>query len=86
MVNVRWKAERLYLEKLTLKNTILKGYFVSNGNDAFFTSDQFGKVIEYIKRNPSKCALKESKGRPIFTHSGIDSVEQLTNVLAEMTS
>jgi transcription-repair coupling factor (superfamily II helicase) len=86
MVNVRWKAERLYLEKLTLKNTILKGYFVSNGNDAFFTSDQFGKVIEYIKRNPSKCSLKESKGRPIFTHSGIDSVEQLTNVLAEMTS
>ncbi len=86
MVNVRWKAERLYLEKLTLKNTILKGYFVSNGNDAFFTSDQFGKVIEYIKRNPSKCSLKESKGRPIFTHSGIDSVEQLSNVLAEMTS
>ncbi|PRY32511.1 transcription-repair coupling factor (superfamily II helicase) [Spirosoma oryzae] len=86
MVNVRWKAERLYLEKLTLKNTILKGYFVSNGNDAFFTSDQFGKVIEYIKRNPSKCSLKESKGRPIFTHSGIDSVEQLNNVLAEMTS
>ncbi len=86
MVNVRWKAERLYLEKLTLKNTILKGYFVSNGNDAFFTSDQFGKVIEYIKRNPSRCSLKESKGRPIFTHSGIDSVEQLTAVLAEMTS
>jgi transcription-repair coupling factor (superfamily II helicase) len=86
MVNVRWKAERLYLEKLTLKNTILKGYFVSNGNDAFFTSDQFGKVIEYIKRNPSKCSLKESKGRPIFTHTGIDSVDQLNAVLTDMTS
>ena len=62
MVNVRWKAEQLYLEKLTLKNNIMKGYFVSNGNDDFFKSDQFGKVIEYIKRNPTKGSLKESKG------------------------
>lgn len=84
MVNVRWKAERLYLEKLTLKNTIVKGYFVSNGNDAFFTGDQFGKVIDYVKRNPVKCSLKESKGRPIFTHTDVDSVEQLNEVLAQM--
>ncbi|UFH55258.1 transcription-repair coupling factor [Spirosoma sp. KNUC1025] len=86
MVNVRWKAEQLYLEKLTLKNNILKGYFVSNGNDDFFRSDQFGKVIEYIKRHPAKCSLKESKGRPIFTHTDVFSVEQLDEILGAMTS
>lgn len=86
MVNVRWKAERLYLEKLTLKNTIVKGYFVSNGNDAFFTGDQFGKVIDYMKGNPAKFSLKESKGRPIFTHTDIHSVEELNEVLAQMTA
>ena len=86
MVNVRWKAERLYLEKLTLKNTIVKGYFVSNGNDAFFTGDQFGKVIDYMKRNPAKFSLKESKGRPIFTHTDIHSVEELNEVLIQMTA
>ncbi|CCH56609.1 transcription-repair coupling factor [Fibrisoma limi BUZ 3] len=85
MVNVRWKAERLYLEKLTLKNNILKGYFVSNGNDAFFTSDQFGKVIDYIKRNPSKCSLKESKNRPVFTHNDVTTVDQLNDVLGALT-
>ncbi len=84
MVNVRWKAERLYLEKLVLKNTIVKGYFVSNGNDAFFTGDQFGKVIDYMKRNPAKFSLKESKGRPIFTHTDVHSVEELNDVLAQM--
>jgi len=85
MVNVRWKAERLYLEKLTLKNNILKGYFVSNGNDAFFTSDQFGKVIDYIKRNPSKCSLKESKNRPVFTHNEVTTVDELNDVLGALT-
>ena len=84
MVNVRWKAEQLYLEKLTLKNNILKGYFVSNGNDEFFKSDQFGKVIEYIKRNPTDCSLKESKGRPIFTHADVSSVEEADRMLGEM--
>ena len=86
MVNVRWKAEQLYLEKLTLKNNILKGYFVSNGNDDFFKSDQFGKVIDYIKRNPTKCSLKESKGRPVFTHTDMFSVEQLDEVLGAITT
>lgn len=86
MVTVRWKAERLYLEKLTLKNTILKGYFVSNGNDAFFTGEQFGRVIDYIKQNPARCSLRESKGRPIFTHTDVHSVEQLDEILGAMTN
>lgn len=91
MVNVRWKAEQLYLEKLTLKNNILKGYFVSNGNanravDSFFTSDQFGRVIDYIKRNPSMCTLRESKNRPVITHTDVFSVEQLDEIMAELTS
>lgn len=86
MVNVRWKAEQLYLEKLTLKNNILKGYFVSNGNDDFFRSDRFGRVIEYIKQNPTKCSLKESKGLPIFTHTDVFSVEQLDEILGVMTN
>ena len=86
MVGVRWKAERLYLEKLTLKNNILKGYFVSNGNDDFFKSDQFGKVIEYIQRNPTRCTLRESKGRPIFTHTEVLSVDELDEYLGKMIS
>ena len=84
MVGVRWKAEQLYLEKLTLKNNILKGYFVSNGNDDFFKSDLFGKVIEYVQRNPTRCSLKESKGRPIFTHSDVQSVDELDEYLGKM--
>ena len=84
MVGVRWKAEQLYLEKLTLKNNILKGYFVSNGNDDFFKSDLFGKVIEYVQHNPTRCSLKESKGRPIFTHSDVLSVDELDDYLGKM--
>lgn len=86
MVNVRWKAESLYLEKLTLKNNILKGYFVSTENDAFFTSEQFGKVIDYIKINPTRCSLKESKNRLIIMHSDVGTVAQMDEVLSALTN
>ena len=91
MVNVRWKAEDLYLEKLTLKNNILKGYFVSTENgagvaDRFFQSEQFGKVIDYIKTNPLKCSLKDVKNRLIFTQSGVSSVAQMDEVLMALTN
>jgi transcription-repair coupling factor (superfamily II helicase) len=94
MVRVRWKAEKLHLEKLTLKNNILKGYFVSSegGNqprqaaDDFFKSDAFGKVIDYLRANPAKFSLKELKGRPVFTHSDVQSVEQMDRVLESLTN
>ncbi|OIN57177.1 transcription-repair coupling factor [Arsenicibacter rosenii] len=90
MVNIRWKAESLYLEKLTLKNNILKGYFVSSENgsgtaERFFQSEQFGKVIDYIKLNPLKCSLKDVKNRLIFTHSNVSSVVQMDEVLTALT-
>ena len=90
MVNVRWKAESLYLEKLTLKNNILKGYFVSSENgsgtaERFFQSEQFGKVIDYIKLNPLRCSLKDVKNRLIFTHSNVSSVIQMDEVLTALT-
>lgn len=94
MVRVRWKAEKLHLEKLTLKNNILKGYFVSSegGNqprqaaDDFFKSNSFGKVIDYLRANPAKFSLKELKGRPVFTHSDVQSVEQMDRVLESLTN
>lgn len=89
MVAVRWKAEQLHLEKLTLKNTIVKGTFVSSGkegqSDSFFTSDRFGKVIDYIKKHPKLCSLKEVKNRLIFTHEHVNGVDQLNRILAELT-
>jgi len=91
MVSVRWKAEKLHLEKLTLKSNILKGYFVSSegsnkGADSFFKSDGFGKVIDYLRANPAKFSLKELKGRPVFTHSDVHSVEQMDQVLGSLTN
>ena len=89
MVTVRWKAEELHLEKLSLKNTIMKGSFVSSEKDsradAFIKSDRFGKVIDYVKTHPKQCSLRDVKNRLIFTHEQVKSIDQLIDILAQLT-
>lgn len=85
MVRLRWEAELLHFEKLTLKSNTLKGYFVTSQNDEFFQSPKFGKVIDYIKQHPRKIALKDQKGKLMLICEDIKSIEQARKVLMEMT-
>jgi transcription-repair coupling factor (superfamily II helicase) len=62
-VRLRWEAELLHFEKLTLKSNTMKGYFVTSQNDEFFQSAKFGLVIDYIKKHPKQIALKDQKGK-----------------------
>ncbi|WP_266369285.1 transcription-repair coupling factor [Tellurirhabdus rosea] len=84
LVDVRWKAEQLQLEKLTLKNNILRGTFVSEGNDEFFKSGQFGQVIDYVQKHPAVCSMKEIKGKLVVKQEHVTSVDQMRDILAKM--
>ncbi|WP_221389709.1 transcription-repair coupling factor [Dyadobacter sp. NIV53] len=84
-VRLRWEAERLYFEKLTLKSNTLKGYFVTSQNDAFFQSSKFGQVIDYVKKHPKQSSLKDQKGKLILICEDVKSIDQARNILIEMT-
>jgi len=83
-VRLRLEAEKLHFEKLTLKNNTLKGYFVSSGNDKFFQSPKFGKVIEYIQQNPQRSALKDTKGKLILQLNEVKSLDAALGILEEL--
>jgi transcription-repair coupling factor (superfamily II helicase) len=84
IVRVRWKAEKIGFEKLTLKNNTLKGYFVSGEHEQFFQSEQFGQVLDYVKANPRKVALRDVKGKLIFQRDDVRSVADLDQALGEI--
>src|SRR5690606_27896943 len=84
LVMIRWKAERLQFEKLTLKNNIMEATFVSTGNDVIFNSGHYGKVIDYVKKNSAICSLKDFKGKLIFTQKDVNAVDQMDGVLSQM--
>ena len=82
-VELRWKAEALRLEKLTLKSETLKGYFNSE-NEAYFNSEIFSQVIEYLQKNPQKGRLKEVNKKPIIIFTDIKTIHQAIEILSEI--
>ncbi len=81
-VQLRWQAEKIGFEKLMLKNDTLKGYFLpSEGNEAYFQSDRFGKVLQFLAQNPNKGRLKDTKKRLIFVAEQMTSVKQAMELL-----
>lgn len=85
MVKIRWMAEALFMEKLTLKNSVLKGYIVTTGNDAFFQSNKFGHILAHIQRNPKRFALKDLKNKLLLTCSDVKGLVELRTILQELT-
>lgn len=71
-VRLRWIGEKLGFEKISLKGGKLKGYFITT-NDAYFSSEIFGKILVFIQGNKS-CKLKDSAGKAMLIVQDIDSV------------
>ena len=55
--------------------------FVSNPNSAYYKSQAFGKMLNYIAANTRRCTIKEVKGKRSMVVSGIPSVGDAVNVL-----
>lgn len=83
-VRLRWMAEKLGFEKLTIKGGRLKGYFVSSDNEVYFKSEAFGNVLSYVQGNPKKCRLKEYKTKLILTVDEVGSVEEAKAILSSI--
>ncbi len=83
-VRLRWKAEELGFEKMTLKNGTAKCYFATSDRQDYFNSDTFGKILQYVQQNPKSCRLKETKKRLILVIQRVNDTYKALNVLDTM--
>lgn len=83
-VRLRWLAEYLGFEKVTLKGDAMKCYFMSSDNEAYFQSDTFGKVLAFVQKRPRQYKMKEYKKRLILRIEEISTVETAIQLLAQM--
>lgn len=79
-VRLRWMGEVLGFEKISLKNEKLKALFLS-GNEAYFKSDAFGKVLTFVQSHARQCRMKETSGKLILTIENILSVSAGIDIL-----
>jgi transcription-repair coupling factor (superfamily II helicase) len=89
-VRLRWKAEDLGFEKLIVKNDSIKAFFVSPDNEAYYKSDIFGKILQYVQSHSKKCRLKETNKKLILTIDDVrsiqDAIDLFGNIIPEKIS
>jgi len=83
-VRLRWQATQLGIEKLVLKNTELKAYFVSNPESEYYQSAVFTGIITFVKEHPHFCKLRESNNKLILVISNIGSVTDGLSKISQM--
>ncbi len=86
-VRIKWLSIALGLERVVMKKGTLVGYFVADQQSAFYQSEAFSKVLQYVQNHPKTVLLKETQTRNglrlVITFEGISSVVKALEVLGK---
>ncbi|GAB3193913.1 transcription-repair coupling factor (superfamily II helicase) [Pontibacter aydingkolensis] len=80
IVKLRWQAQQLGFEKLTIKKEVMKGYLPSENNDKYFQSETFGNILKYVQQHSRRSRLKEAKNKLIVIVEDIQSIADAKEV------
>jgi transcription-repair coupling factor (superfamily II helicase) len=84
VVQLRWKAIELSMERIILKNKTMICYFVSDQQSPFYQSQEFMKVVQFIHKSNSSGKLKEKNHKLTLTFPNIPNIETADFVLKEI--
>ena len=84
VVNLRRLAKELGFEKVSLKQGQMYLYFVGDEHKAYYQSDMFGRVLNYLQQNPRRCKLREVGGRRSMVIQSVTTVLEAVQLLKEM--
>ena len=90
VVQLRWLCCRLGIEKILLKGERMTMYLVQH-KDAYWQSEQFGRIIQYAATRPERCSLHEEKdkkgiptGRRMVTITNVKTINGAITLLSKI--
>ena len=86
VVRLRWLAIELGMEKIVLKNGNMVGYFISNQQSSFYSSDTFVKIIGHIQKHQNFFQLKESKDRLSLIVKKVENIDDAIKLLQQISN
>jgi transcription-repair coupling factor (superfamily II helicase) len=86
VVELRWLAQDLGVEKIVLKKSILITYFVSNPDSPFYSSQKFREVIGNIQANPGIFRMREDQEKLSLRSDQVRTVEEAYQILSKLSN
>jgi transcription-repair coupling factor (superfamily II helicase) len=59
-IQCRWLAVDIGFEKMTLKDTTLRCYFINRPDSPYFESDLFRRILQYLQEGTNKARLRQT--------------------------
>jgi transcription-repair coupling factor (superfamily II helicase) len=84
-VKLRWTAEKIGFDKLSIKAGLMKCQFAATSDKEYFNGETFGKILDFVQKNPKSCNLKELKDKLIINVDGIKTISQAFELLEKWT-
>ncbi|MDP4282574.1 MAG: helicase-related protein, partial [Bacteroidota bacterium] len=83
-IPLRRIARRIGFEKIILKNDKMSAFFPSNPESPYYKSDQFTRMIDYIKLNPQDCGLRQDGEKLFLRIRNMGSVREAVERFKEL--
>ncbi len=84
VVRLRWQAIKLGIEKISLKSGIMICYFIAIPDSPYYESPAFGRVLQFVQKNPRLSKLKESNDRLSLILNQVKTVQDAINLLHQI--
>jgi transcription-repair coupling factor (superfamily II helicase) len=86
-LRLRWRCKEMGFEKLTLKNNVMRGYFIGNAQSAFYETAYFQKLLQYLSTNGMKLglSLKQSRNYLIMKKENVSNLKEASIILDRIT-
>ncbi|MEM7367690.1 MAG: transcription-repair coupling factor [Bacteroidota bacterium] len=81
---IRETAKRVGIERIALKMDTLRLYFVANHESAFYSSEAFGKVIEYVQTFSARVKIKESPKYLSLIYQNVTHIKRVLELVREL--
>jgi transcription-repair coupling factor (superfamily II helicase) len=83
-VRARWAGVALGFEKMTLKENILRCYFINKPDSPYFESDLFKNILNYIQTATNKAKLKQAGKNFLLVVDDIPSMQAMLHFLQKI--
>lgn len=84
VLKIRWEAQKLGFEKISLKMNKLTCYFISNKQSNYYESSIFQKILAFLQTSHNQIVLKEQNERLYLQFSNIINLEKALKILQNM--
>ena len=85
VVRLRWIAIALNMERIILKESHMICYMPSDQESKYYQTIDFQRLMQWIVQNPSKCRVKEGKGKLSLNFTSVLSLNKAVDLLKLIT-